>query len=195
MSANMGGTNILAPLSYAIDRIAPGEKQTRIFMLTDGQVSDPEAVIKKSNTGKENVRVHTFGIGNGCDADMVRRMAKMGRGSCSLVGDSVDNLNGMVVTALARASEPSLKGCKFTFGNNKNEDIGEVFRNQLFRRVAIISRAEFENLQIQFTCEKDPVTGKPIDLKFTSAHFDRVEDGFGLFKVAAREKISKLDHD
>lgn len=36
MSANMGGTNILAPLSQAIDKLATGHKQTRIFMLTDG---------------------------------------------------------------------------------------------------------------------------------------------------------------
>ena len=36
MSANMGGTNFLAPLSHAIDELATGHKETRIFMLTDG---------------------------------------------------------------------------------------------------------------------------------------------------------------
>ena len=47
---------------------------------------------------------------------MVKQIAKMGRGSCSLVGNDVDNLNGLVITALARASEPSLKACKLVFG-------------------------------------------------------------------------------
>lgn len=36
MDSNMGGTNILAPLTNAIDKIAVGHKETRIFMLTDG---------------------------------------------------------------------------------------------------------------------------------------------------------------
>jgi len=159
-------------------------------MLTDGQVDDRESVINKANTKKDNIRVHTFGVGNGCDVDMVRRMAKMGRGSCSLVGDDVANLNGLVVTALARASEPSLQDCKLEFAK-VSEDLGEVFRNQLLTRCKIISRADFESLQLKFTCQKDPVTGKPIEMQYQSSHFDRVEEGFGLFKLAAREEISK----
>ena len=86
---------------------------------------------------------------------MVKSMAKMGRGSCSLVGDDVDNLNGLVVTALARASEPSLEGCKLVFGAD-TEDLGEVFRNQLLTRCKIISRAQFEALSLKFTSQKDP---------------------------------------
>jgi len=76
MSADMGGTNILAPLSHAIKDLARGHKETRIFMLTDGQVSDRNAVIERSNTQKDNIRIHTFGIGSGCDIDMVQSMAK-----------------------------------------------------------------------------------------------------------------------
>jgi hypothetical protein len=36
------------------------------------------------------------------------------------------------------------------------------------------------------------VTNAPIDVKFTEAHFDKVQEGFGLFKIAARDKLSKL---
>lgn len=133
MEADFGGTNILKPLSHVIDQAALAHKQTRIFMLTDGQVSDRQAVINKSHTGKDNIRIHTFGIGNGCDANMVERMAQKGRGSCSLVGDNSDNLNGLVITALKRASEPSLQGCSFAFGEQR-EEIGEMFRNESFSR-------------------------------------------------------------
>lgn len=161
----MGGTNILAPLTYSIEKLAANQKETRIFMLTDGQVENRDVVIKKANTKKDNIRVHTFGIGNGCDVDMVKAMAKNGRGSCSLVGDDVENLNGLVVTALSRASEPSLKGCKLEFAKH-TEDIGEVFRNQLLTRCKIISRADFDSLTLKFTCKKDPVTGKPIEMQY-----------------------------
>ena len=45
MKADISGTEILAPLSHAIDKIAPGHKEVRIFLLTDGAVSNRKAVI------------------------------------------------------------------------------------------------------------------------------------------------------
>jgi hypothetical protein len=86
---------------------------------------------------------------------MVQEIAKKGRGSCSLVGNEVDNLNGLVVTALSRAFEPSLQGCTLQFGG-ETINFGEVFRNQIISKFKIISRQEFENLKISFKCF-DPV--------------------------------------
>ena len=44
-SADMGGTEILSPLQVAINQISKNAPQTRIFLLTDGDVSDPSSVI------------------------------------------------------------------------------------------------------------------------------------------------------
>jgi hypothetical protein len=159
-------------------------------MLTDGQVDDRESVINKANTKKDNIRVHTFGVGEDCDVDMVRRMAKMGRGSCSLVGNDVANLSEVVVTALRRASEPSLQDCKLEFAK-VSEDLGEVFCNELLARFKIICRADFKSLQLKFTCQKDCLTGNTIEMQYDSDHFERVKEGFGLFKQAAQKEISR----
>ena len=56
--------------------------------------------------------------------------AKAGRGSHSLIIDNIDQLNSKVITALKWASEPSLKGCKLVFGEEK-EELNEVFRYQV----------------------------------------------------------------
>ena len=40
MSANMCGNNLIEPLSLAIDKLATGHKEVRIFVLTDGR-EDP----------------------------------------------------------------------------------------------------------------------------------------------------------
>ena len=116
-----------------------------------------------------------------------KKLPKKGRGSCSLVGNEVDNLNGLVVTALSRAFEPSLQGCTFSFGG-ESIDLGEVFRNQIISKCKIISRQEFENLKISFKCF-DPVQKSDIDFQFTQNHFNMVGEGFGLFKIAARDRI------
>lgn len=190
MCADMGGTNILDPLTESIKNLAPNHKETRIFLLTDGMVDDCETVIATADTKNDNIRVHTFGIGTGCDRNMVQRVAQNGRGSCSLVVDDVENLNGLVVTALSRAFEPSLQGCSLKFGD-KTIDLGEVFRGQIITKCQIVSTNQFEAIQVAFKCF-DPVQKSTIDFQFTSGHFDRVEEGFGLFKIAARDEIASL---
>ena len=71
IDAEMGGTNILPPLAHAIDKIAPNATECRIFLLTDGQVSNRSAICKKANTNSERIRIHTFGIGDDCDKTLV----------------------------------------------------------------------------------------------------------------------------
>ena len=61
--------------------------QKRIFLLTDGMVNNPEEVVAQAGICNENIRVHTFGIGDGCDKSMVIGAAHAGRGSCSFVID------------------------------------------------------------------------------------------------------------
>jgi hypothetical protein len=43
MEANMYGTEILEPLSHAIDVLAPSHKEVRIFLLTDGEIDGKDA--------------------------------------------------------------------------------------------------------------------------------------------------------
>ena len=72
----------------------------RIFILTDGQVGDPNSVVEAARERNALIRVFTFGLGSGCDVDLVRRTAKAGRGTCSLVKDNAFDLNGLVISAL-----------------------------------------------------------------------------------------------
>ena len=69
---------------------------------------------------------------------MVIKVAAAGRGSHSLILDDSNQLNSKVITALAQAFEPSLKGCKLIFGE-KQEELNEVFRNQTIFRSAMMS--------------------------------------------------------
>ena len=69
----MGGTEILKPLELAKAQIEKGDdlKHVRIFLLTDGEVSNRDEVIAASKTGNDEIRSHTFSIGGGCDKNMV----------------------------------------------------------------------------------------------------------------------------
>lgn len=57
-------------------------------------------------------------------------MAVAGRGSSSLVLDDSYELNGLVITALSKAMQLSLKNCEFCWGPTfEKEKLNEVFRN------------------------------------------------------------------
>ena len=40
IEADMGGTDIFEPLSFTINTLSKQQKDTRIFLLTDGEVND-----------------------------------------------------------------------------------------------------------------------------------------------------------
>lgn len=47
------------------------EYNKKVFLLTDGGVSQPENVIKLIKDHSEKVKVHTFGLGSGVDKNLV----------------------------------------------------------------------------------------------------------------------------
>lgn len=128
IGADMGGTNIMHPLESAQKLDSGNAFKKRVFILTDGQVGDRDAVVRKAASRSESTRVFTFGLGSGCDRNLCENTAKAGRGTCSFVSDKSSDLNGQVIRALRFASEPSLKECSLSW-NGDRQDLQEVFRN------------------------------------------------------------------
>ena len=97
----------------------------------------------------ETVRVFTFGLGSGCDVDLVTRTAQAGRGTCSLVKDNAHDLNGLVIRALQNAMQPSLSNCS-TMWNDESKGLDEVFRDQSIISSKIMPKQEFAELNFIF---------------------------------------------
>ena len=140
----MGGTEILEPLAAAM-KVEAGKRKKRIFLLTDGDVSNKAEVIACARQNNKLARVHTFGIGSGCDISLVEGTAKAGLGTSSLVPD-VKNLSKQVITALKIASEPSFSNCTWQWSKDAPEVLGEIFRNQSVTQFKILSMQEFKSL-------------------------------------------------
>ena len=126
-SSDYGGTDILNPLVEAIN--IKNKLEKRIFLLTDGQVSNNREIVDYVKANNHLARVHTFGIGSGCDKNLVRCVAEAGRGSANFTSDNSTDLSGQVVESLKRAFEPSLKACSIMIGKEKTQ-LNELFRDQ-----------------------------------------------------------------
>ena len=122
MKADMGGTNISAPLNniYENDFYSNINLSKNIFLLTDGQVHDREACIRLITTNSEKFRIHAIGIGNNFDKVLIERCGKLGKGSSTFVED-VNKINSEIINILNKSMRPYIKDIKFTFENNLNE--------------------------------------------------------------------------
>ena len=89
--ADFGGTIISEPMLSSFNLNPETGYLKRIFLLTDGSVGNPEAVIEliKANCKLDgSTKVFTFGIGNGCSEYLVTKSAEAGKGYYCLVKDN-----------------------------------------------------------------------------------------------------------
>ena len=122
MNANMGGTNISAPLNsiYLDNNYSNINLSKNIFLLTDGQVHDRDECIRIITTNSERFRIHAIGIGNRFDQVLIERCGKLSKGSSSFVKD-IEAINSIVINSLNKSLRPYIKDIKFTFENYTNE--------------------------------------------------------------------------
>jgi Ca-activated chloride channel family protein len=90
-----GGTEIFPALLEAIARTSRSESDRvqRIVFMTDGAVSNEQALFDRIAAGLGRARLHTVGIGHAPNGYLMRKMASFGRGVCELlaVGSDTDN--------------------------------------------------------------------------------------------------------
>jgi Ca-activated chloride channel family protein len=89
-----GGTDILTPLTAAVDLLArpEGTRDRVIVLVTDGQVGNEDQILAALAPRLGGIRVHVVGIDQAINAGFLHRLALTGRGRCELV-ESEDRLD------------------------------------------------------------------------------------------------------
>jgi hypothetical protein len=115
MDANMGGTEILAPLEAILSKPPLPGVPRQLFVLTDGQVSNTDAIIKLVRKHSDTTRVFTFGIGAGASHHLVRGLARAGSGAAEFIAPR-ERIEGKVLRQLSKALAPALTDVKLDWG-------------------------------------------------------------------------------
>ncbi|ELR22414.1 von Willebrand factor type A domain containing protein [Acanthamoeba castellanii str. Neff] len=125
ISADLGGTELLAPLRDVLSSPADPQFPRQVFVLTDGEVGNTEDVVSCVRKHAKGTRVFTLGIGSdastelgtrvftlgiGSDAstELVNGIANAGKGHAEFVV-SGERLEAKVLRQLKRALQPVLK--------------------------------------------------------------------------------------
>jgi len=131
LEADLGGTEILAPLEYIHQHLPYDARSPRqLFLLTDGKVSNVDACVSfVHGSMASNVRMFTFGIGNGVDRNLVRKLATAAHGECEFITSNevgTDAFAIKIMTQLQRALQPSINNLRIDWSPFSSAGAGVV---------------------------------------------------------------------
>jgi hypothetical protein len=95
------------PLRSIFKQPADPKYPRQLFLLTDGEVSDPSSCIQACKSASDSTRVFCFGIGSGASRKLVEGMAKAGGGEFEMIGDS-ERIDDKVLKQLGMALVPAI---------------------------------------------------------------------------------------
>lgn len=120
MGADFGGTEIYNCLcgifaSWNNTTDAP-KKKRQVFLLTDGEVHNTDAVLEcvRAEHEKNGTRVFTLGIGDSVSRQLVDGVARVGRGDAQYIGSN-ERMEKKVIALLKKALQPSMEDLKITW--------------------------------------------------------------------------------
>ena len=85
MDASLGGTEILPALEFVLGQPRRSERPLQVVVLTDGEVTNTDAVIDLVRRHASGARVFTFGIGRAASHHLVTSLARAGRGAAEFI--------------------------------------------------------------------------------------------------------------
>ena len=125
LNADKGGTNIVSPLIDIFNNKKEYEKiklSKNIILLTDGEVEDKNECFNLIKENCNMFKVHSIGIGNDFDEELIKSCGIYGKGSFNFV-KNLSYINSVVIKILKKCIMPYLYDIKFTLlNNNKNKE-------------------------------------------------------------------------
>jgi Ca-activated chloride channel homolog len=106
MQADLGGTEILPVLTFVLDQ-PRGTLPRAIVLLTDGEVTNTDAIIALARARRAGARIFTFGIGAGASHHLVNGVARSGDGVAEHIYPG-ERIEPKVLRQFGRLLSPSL---------------------------------------------------------------------------------------
>ena len=110
MQADLGGTELYSVLSHLHNQPPRTNYSRQIFLLTDGEISNVDQVLRLCQSMSNTTRIFSFGLGSSPSRALVKGLARVTNGSSLFIPP-----NTHVDVAVARQLDKALEPCLVNF--------------------------------------------------------------------------------
>jgi Ca-activated chloride channel homolog len=190
MEASLGGTEILPALEFVLGQPRGSERPLQVVVLTDGEVTNTDAVIGLVRRHASSARVFTFGIGRAASQHLVTSLARAGRGAAEFIHPG-ERLEAKIVRQFARILSPALTDVRLEWAGVRATSIPEVcppvFANEPVRAYAWLNELTAGRVTLHANSPTGPLVWS-LDVEPQA-----VTSGRLVGTLAARARIRELE--
>ncbi|XP_053450308.1 von Willebrand factor A domain-containing protein 5A isoform X2 [Nycticebus coucang] len=199
MRANLGGTEILAPLQniYRVPSI-PGHP-LQLFVFTDGEVNDTFSVIKEVGINKHKHRCFSFGIGEGASTSLIKGIAQASRGTSEFITGK-DRMQAKALRTLKHSLQPAVDDVSVSWvlppglsAKMLSPEGTVIFKGQRLIVYAQLSGVMPPTETTGQVCLKYAFQGKHFEDKVTFSLQPKPDANFTIHRLAAKSFIQTKD--
>ena len=117
LGADLGGTEILPALQFVLEQREDRSLPRHIVVLTDGEVTNTDAVLSLAKSNAARARIFTFGIGAGASHHLVNGLARAGGGTAEFIFPG-ERIEPKVVRQFGRLLSPALTNVRIDWGGS-----------------------------------------------------------------------------
>jgi len=189
LEADLGGTEVLPALEYVL-RQPRSERPRQVVILTDGQVTNTDAVLALVRSHAADTRVFAFGIGAGSSRHLVEGIARAGGGSAEFIAPG-ERIEPKVVRLVNRLLTPAFTDARLDWGGLQvtaaPSRIPPVFSGERLVVYGFVERLQPATLRLSGTVPSGPMTFEvPLDPQ-------SAVPGTVISTLAARARIRELE--
>jgi hypothetical protein len=166
-----------------------------IFLLTDGEIEDREKVLDLILLNKKNFIIHSLGIGNYFDKELISKSAQYGNGIYKFIND-IKDINKNIIEIVKLCLKSYLSDINFEDLNKKsklieyNKNINFVYEDQIVDYGFIINKQFDENFKIKLKYTFDNKLIEKV-LDFNNNNMIKLNNGNTLSKIIIGNYLKK----
>jgi hypothetical protein len=181
---------MLPALESVLEQAMRRERVVQLVVMTDGQVTNSDAVIDAVRRRKDRVRVFTFGIGGGASHHLVKGLARAGGGDPEFVYPG-ERIEPKIVRLFRRAMSPAMTDVELDWGGlsvtTVPSSIGPLFAGEPFRRYGLVQDLTAGMVTLRARGATGPMSWS-LDVRPSD-----VREGATIGTLAARARIQEIE--
>jgi len=184
-----GGTEMLPALRAALvdDTPEDARRVRQVIFLTDGSISNEDQMLAALGANRGRSRVFMVGIGSAPNTFLMNRMAEVGRGAYTHIGDTREVITRMSAL-LDRLTRPVLTDLRVvTHGGDA--EFAPADLPDLYEGEPLVLLARASNLRGSITVS-GMLDGRPWSRRL---NLNQAEEGVGVAKLWARRRITDAE--